>query len=88
VAADTSQRGFTVPELSRFLRVGRDRVRRWIRAGELRAVNVASALCGKPRWIITPDALVEFERRRQAVAPPKPARRRRRQETMIDYFPD
>jgi hypothetical protein len=53
----------------------------------LRAVNTAAVLCGKPRWVIPPEALAEFERGR-AAAQPKPAPRRKRKPTAIDFFPD
>jgi hypothetical protein len=80
-------RGLTVADVARRYRVGEDKVRAWIRKGELQAINTAAVLCGKPRWVILPDALVAFERVRQGGPPPKPAQRRRRQ-TLIDYYPD
>jgi len=45
----------------------------WIRAGELRAVNVGRrALAKKPRWRITQEALEEFEQARTpAPLPPR-----------------
>jgi hypothetical protein len=73
--------------VARRYRVSPDKVRAWIRRGELAAVNTASALCGKPRFVIAPEALERFERGRQAGPPPEPRRRMRRQE-VIDYFPD
>jgi hypothetical protein len=81
-------RGFTVADIARRHRVGEDKVRRWIRLGELAAINTADVMCGKPRWVITPEALERFEAGRQAQAPPKPAPQRRRAEAMVDYFPD
>jgi hypothetical protein len=68
-------------------RVGEDKVRGWIMRGELRAINTAAALCGRPRWVIPSEALAEFERRRAGGPPPKPPRRRRRT-APIDYYPD
>ncbi len=78
--------GLTVADVARRLRVGEDKVRNWITKGELRAINTAAALCGKPRYVVTPEALAEFENRRAAAPPPKPQRRRREQ-AAIDYFP-
>ena len=49
--------GLTVPEFCRRYRKGEDAVRAMIARGELVAVNVASTLCGKPRWVITPEAI-------------------------------
>jgi transposase len=80
-------RGLTVPDLARRYRVGRHTVRGWIARGELRATNTAPALCGRPRWIITPEALAEWEQRRAAGPTPRPARRRRRT-ALVDYYPD
>jgi hypothetical protein len=79
--------GLTVRDVSLRYRVGEDKVRGWIRRGELRAVNTATTLCGKPRWVIPVEALAEFECRRTASPPPKPPRRRRCPE-MIDFYPD
>jgi excisionase family DNA binding protein len=80
-------RGLTVADVAARYRVSRDKVRAWIRRGELSAVNTSSAVCAKPRWVIPPEALAIFERRRAAALPPKPPRRRRRPE-LIDYYPD
>jgi transposase len=80
-------RGLTVRDVARRYRVGEDKVRGWIRRGELAAVNTASALCGKPRWVVLPDALAEFEKLRSTAPPAKPSRRRRRHE-LVDFYPD
>jgi hypothetical protein len=77
----------TVADVARRYRVSPDKVRAWIARGELVAVNTAAALCGKPRWVILPDALAAFERRRTSVPPPKPPRRRRTA-GFVDYYPD
>jgi transposase len=80
--------GLTVRDLTRRYRVGADKVRGWIARGEIRAVNTSTALCGKPRWVVSPDALVEFERRR-ASDPPQPQPKKRNKQTgFVDYFPD
>jgi excisionase family DNA binding protein len=81
-------RGFTVRDVAQRFRVSPDKVRRWICSGELRAVNVASTLCGKPLWRITPEAVEEFEKLRGSVPPPKPANRRKRAKDFIDFYPD
>src|SRR4051794_21965418 len=59
-----AQAGYTVADVARRLRVGEDKVRGWIARGELAAINTATALCGKPRWVIPPEALAAFERSR------------------------
>jgi transposase len=85
-ACDRSAAGLTVRDVARRYRVGEDKVRTWIRHGELRAINTAAVLCGRPRWVVPVESLAEFERRRTGGPPPKPPRRRRRQQ-LIDYFP-
>jgi transposase len=82
-----SVRGLTVRDVARRYRVGQDKVRAWIRRAELRAINTATVLCGKPRWVIPPDALVEFEKRRAGGPQAKPIRHRKRS-PMVDYYPD
>jgi len=78
--------GYTVADLARRFRVGEDKIRRWILSGELKALNVASSLCGRPRFVVTANALAEFEKRRTAGPPPKAPRRRKRV-TGEDFFP-
>jgi hypothetical protein len=80
-------RGYTVRDVALRYRVSEDKVRAWIRAGQLRAVNTSSARCGRPRFVIPPDALSEFEQARSACPPPKPPRRRRRP-ALTDFYPD
>ena len=80
-------RGYTVRDVARRYRIGEDKVRGWIGRGELRAINTAAVLGGKPRWVIPAEALAEFENRRAGGPPPKPPRRQRKRE-LIDYFPD
>jgi hypothetical protein len=76
-----------VRDVARRYRVGEDKVRGWIARGELQAINTATILCAKPRWVVLPEALAEFERRRTGGPPPKAPRRRRRPEVR-DYYPD
>jgi hypothetical protein len=77
----------TVRQVARRYRVSKDKVLAFIRRGELAAVNTAAALCGKPRWVILPEALAAFEKRRTGGAPTQLARRKKRT-TTVDYFPD
>jgi hypothetical protein len=78
--------GLTVREVARRYRVGEDKIRSWIGRGELAAVNVASALCGRPRWVVLPESLAEFEKRRAGGPPPKKPQRRRKG-TERDWYP-
>jgi hypothetical protein len=86
-ALDTFARGWRVADVARRYRVGEDKVRSWIMRGELAAVNTAESLCGRPRWVILPDALAAFETKRAGGPPPTPPRRRRRP-ALIDYYAD
>ncbi len=79
--------GLTVREIARRFRVGQDKVRAWIKAGDLAAINTSATLCGKPRYVVTPDALFAFEQRR-SVAPPKKPKRRTPRSGNIDFYPD
>ena len=82
------QRGLTVADVARRYRVSPDKVRGWIKRGELSAINTASSRCGKPRYVIMPESLERFELGRQAATPPSPAPRRRRQPGMVDFYPE
>jgi hypothetical protein len=53
VPGETSP-GLTVRDVARRYRVGEDKVRGWIARGELAAINTATVMCGRPRWVIPP----------------------------------
>jgi hypothetical protein len=82
-----SVRGYTVTDLAGRYRVSPDKVRQWIARGELKAVNTAVAMCRKPRWVVTREALAEFERRRAGGGCP-PTPRRKKRTSGIDFYPD
>src|SRR5262249_59847847 len=89
MSADTlTGRGLTVAEAAALLRTSRDKIRSWIGNGTLGAINTAAAPCQRPRWIILPQHLEEFTRRRAAGPPPKTPRRKRRASGVIDFYPD
>jgi len=79
--------GFTVADLAARFRVSPDKIRSWINKGQLAAINTAATLSGKPRWVITPDALAAFERSRLGGLQPMPPRRRRRRAHEVDFYP-
>ena len=79
--------GLTVRDVARRYRVGEDKVRAWIKTGELAAINTAATLCAKPRFVITVEAIQRFEAKRTVCPPPK-VKRRRRQSEVKDYYPD
>jgi len=88
-AADPLPRGYTPNELARVLRVSPDRVRAWIKAGELSAIDTAPPRSGRPRYVILPVHLEAFERRHRAsTTGDKPAPRRKKQTGIVDFYPD
>ena len=81
-----TEAGYTVRDLARRWRIGSDKIRAFIRAGELVAINLATHRSAKPQWRITSESVEAFEQRRSSTPPPKPQRRRRKA-AMIDYYP-
>jgi hypothetical protein len=81
-----SRLGFSVADLCRRWKIGGDKIRGFVRRGELVAVNVAANLSGRPQWRITPESVERFEMRRSSVPVPKPQRRRHRP-VAVDYYP-
>jgi excisionase family DNA binding protein len=79
--------GYTPRELAKVLRVSPDHIRGWIKSGELGALDTARHRCGKPRYVILPHHLAEFEKRRAAAPPPRPARRLK-PTNLTDFYPD
>ena len=62
--------GLTVREIARRFRVGEDKVHAWIRRGELRAINTAATLCGKPLGLSLGDrACLALAMSREASVP-------------------
>jgi hypothetical protein len=78
-------RGLTPAEVGRLLRIGPDRVRSMVRAGELGAIDTAPPRSPRPRYIVLPQHLEAYFRRRSAARPQSPPRRRRR--AVHDYYP-
>jgi hypothetical protein len=76
----------TVAQFARHYHVGGDKVRLWIKQGELKALNISTSPLGKPRYVITPEAVADFERRRDAGPAPQPPKRRRKKS--YRYYPD
>lgn len=56
--------------------VDHGKVLRWIESGELKAVNVATRVGGRPRWRVSEESLAAFEQARTNATPAKQARRR------------
>lgn len=70
----------TVEQLAERWAVRPEKVRQLILAGELEAVDVAVSR-GKPRYRISYEAVLAFERRRSVGRPAAPAPTRRRRPT-------
>lgn len=74
------QADYKISEIVKLLRVSKNTVHDWIRAGTLKACNVAKADSKRPSYRITPQALEEFRKNRATVqeepsAKPRSSRR-------------
>jgi excisionase family DNA binding protein len=76
--------GLSVREVARRYRVAPSKVRRWLKEGRMRGIDIGENGHTCIRFLA--EHLAEFERQRSAAAPPKPPRRKRT--TMVDYYPD
>ena len=76
----------TPPELARQWGIDVAKVLKWIKSGELRAVNLATTRTGRPRYAIDQADMAIFEASR-AVQPPAPrVRRRKKDPSIIEFF--
>ena len=84
---ESVRRKLTPPEVAKLWGISLTTIMTWIRNGELRAINVARHLGGRPRYRIDVEDLKSFENRR-AVLPPPPVqrRRRRRKEDSLEFY--
>ncbi len=76
----------TPPTIAKMLGIKVDKIHAWIRAGELKAVNVAQNRSGRPRWRVLDEHLQEFLRSRQSVKPTAQRRRRKKIFSGKQYF--
>ena len=77
----------TIRDLCQRYGVTEHTVLTWIRAGELRAVNVGRHPgARKPRWRVSQAALDAFEALRMATLPQPPATRRRQAAGVIEFY--
>jgi len=74
----------TPPEIARELRVTVARVWKWIRAGELDAVNVSDGR--QPRFRVSREALAAFLQARRPQPPTARAKRRRAAAAAVEKF--
>jgi helix-turn-helix protein len=68
---------WTPPRLAKRYGVSVDKVIRWILAGELAAMNLATTTTGRPRYKITQESVEAFEARRTVLSPPPRSRRKK-----------
>ena len=77
---------FRVRDIAERFGVDRAKVLAWIGRGELRAVNVADKIGGRPRYRVTLDAILAFEAALSTVPLPKVSRRRAKAGWTPQYF--
>ncbi len=84
-AGTASRRKLTPPQYAKQLGIDQKKVIKWIRSGELKAIDACTRRGSKPRYLIDLDAIAAFEAAR-AVQPPAPrARRQRRRGGFVEY---
>jgi excisionase family DNA binding protein len=86
--ADEPPLFLTPPAVAEMLGISAEKVLTWVRNGDLRAVNVATRLGGRPLWRIRRTDLEAFLAAREN--PPRversPRRRPRCDPNLIEYF--
>ncbi len=86
-AEDKTPTMLSPPMLAKRLGVSSDKVRDWIRSGQLAATDVSQKPGGRPRFKISEEAIREFEKKRQPEKPlPAPRRRRKKDPGVTEYF--
>lgn len=75
---------FSVPDVASVLGVNREKIRAWIRAGLLKAINVSAG--PRPRWRISQQALDEFLESRTSKPAARATRRRRTDSRLVEEF--
>ena len=78
---------WTPPQLAKRYGVSTDKVVRWILAGELAAMNLATVTTGRPRYKVKDEAVEAFEARRAILStPPRPPRKKRLPDDFVRHF--
>jgi excisionase family DNA binding protein len=78
---------YTVREIAERWGISVHTVLAWIRANELKAVNVSRTPNGrKPRWRITQAALDAFEAARTSHLPAPRAKRRKSSDDVVSFY--
>ncbi len=76
----------TAAELAERLGVNQSKIGRFIRSGELVAIDMAMNRGGRPRWRIEETAIVEFLEARSTARPTATPRRRRKPANVLEFF--
>jgi hypothetical protein len=82
----TERTKLTPPELARRWGISPDKVLAWIKSGELRAVNGALKVHGRPRFLIDVADIIAFEQRRMVAISSQACNRKRQPAGVIQYF--
>ena len=77
----------TPPELAARWGIDCHKVLQWIRSGELKAIDAATKLGGRPRFLIDESDIAAFELRRTVGgSAPTPRRRRAKDKGIIEFI--
>ncbi len=77
----------TPPEVAKLLGVNPDKIRNWIRSGDLKAINIAKSLSGRPRYVVDRDELERFKAKRSVQKPlPSTVRKQKQSSDVIEFF--
>ena len=88
VTKTESGASLTPPQLAKRLGVSPEKVRGWIKSGQLVATDVSKSPVGSPRYRISEDNIREFKKRRKAGTPTVSPRIRRKKpdDNVTKYF--
>ncbi len=85
--AETSKRRkITPPELARRWGIDKAKVIKWIRSGELRAIDACTHRGTKPRFLIDEDDIRAFEQAREVLPACPPPRVRRNRRSQVKQY--
>ena len=80
-------RMLTPPQVAKRFGIAPEKVLAWINAGELRAINVALRIGGRPRYRVDPADLAVFMANRTVGKPsPSPRQNRKSLTNVIEFF--
>ena len=85
-AADFQRTKLTPPEIARRWGIKSQKVLAWIHSGELRAINAAECLAGRPRYLVDVEDLAAFERAREVVSRKAKSLKRSSNAGITEYF--